>query len=161
MHRPPLSKERTGGDHFGERNLWRVEKTNISPPSKHQPQGDTFEESTFHHTPQFVTKTREFSTYPSSGLCWRDTQHAEGPQTTYFQVSVAAQSQCPPGGSDHRPEDGALLHLLSPGVRVPARLRKAAHPTRLGHIFCWSCDHRKPRINCLSPSCIVAPKKCI
>ncbi|KAI9532335.1 hypothetical protein NQZ68_033276 [Dissostichus eleginoides] len=66
MHRPPLSKERTGGDHFGERNLWRVEKTNISPPSKHQPQGDTFEESTFHHTPQFVTKTREFSTYPSS-----------------------------------------------------------------------------------------------
>lgn len=45
--------------------------------------------------------------------------------------------------------------------RVPARLRKAAHPTRLGHIFCWSCDHRKPRINCLSPSCIVAPKKCI
>lgn len=31
MHRPPLSKERTGGDHFGERNSWRVEKTPISP----------------------------------------------------------------------------------------------------------------------------------
>ncbi|KAK5862537.1 hypothetical protein PBY51_017922 [Eleginops maclovinus] len=24
--------------------------------------------------PQFLAKTEEFSTYPSSGLCWRDTQ---------------------------------------------------------------------------------------
>lgn len=62
-------------------------------------QGDTFEESTFHVTPQFLTQKEEFSTYPSSGLCWSDTQHAEGEacgQKTYFQVSVATQFQCPP-----------------------------------------------------------------
>ncbi|KAL7394239.1 hypothetical protein ABVT39_022858 [Epinephelus coioides] len=62
MHRPPLSKERTGGDHFGERNSWRVEKTPISPPFKApttpQPfpppssgRGTPFEQSTFHVTP--------------------------------------------------------------------------------------------------------------
>lgn len=61
MHRPPPSCERTGGDHFGERNSWRVETTPFSPPSKHQQhlslslhpvgEGDTFEESTFHVTP--------------------------------------------------------------------------------------------------------------
>ncbi|KAF1387696.1 hypothetical protein PFLUV_G00082640 [Perca fluviatilis] len=105
MHRPPPSKERTGGDHFGERNSRRVEKTPTSPPSKHQPQplpppsgdrGTSFEESTFHITPKFLTKEEEFSTYPSSGLCWRDTQHVEGEACalmTYFQVSQVTQSQ--------------------------------------------------------------------
>lgn len=47
--------------------------------------------------PQFLTKKEEFSTYPSSGLCWRDTQHVEEEactRATYFQVSVA--TQCPP-----------------------------------------------------------------
>lgn len=61
--------------------------------------GTPFEESTFHVTPQFLTKKEEFSTYPSSGLCWRDTQHVEGEscgQATYFQVSAATQPQCPP-----------------------------------------------------------------
>lgn len=107
----PRPKTRTGGDHFGERNSWRVETTPISPPSKHQQHlslflhpmmaggGDTFEESTFHVTPQFLTQKEEFSTYPSSGLCWRDTQHVEGEAcgwATYFQVSVATPLQCPP-----------------------------------------------------------------
>lgn len=111
MHRPPLSKERTGGDHFGERNSWRVEKTpssrplqstdntSASPSTPRWQGGGTFEESTFHVTPQFLTKKEEFSTYPSSGLCWRDTQHVEGEacaRATYFQVSVATRPQCPP-----------------------------------------------------------------
>lgn len=108
MHRPPLSKERTGGDHFGERNSWRVEKTPISPPFKApttpQPfpppssgRGTPFSRAPSTSLPQFLTKKEEFSTYPSSGLCWRDTQHVEGEacaRATYFQVSVA--TQCPP-----------------------------------------------------------------
>lgn len=110
MHRPPLSKERTGGDHFGERNSWRVEKTLISPPFKApttpQPlpppsggRGTPLSRAPSTSLPQFLTKKEEFSTYPSSGLCWRDTQRVEGEGcawATYFQVSVATQSQCPP-----------------------------------------------------------------
>lgn len=60
--------------------------------------GGTFlGDSTFHVTPQFLTKKEEFSTCPSSGLSWRDKQHVQGEscgKVTYFQVSV--QTQCPP-----------------------------------------------------------------
>lgn len=69
-------------------------------------------------------------------------------------------------------EDGALLHLLSAlqlelRVTVPAHLRKAAHPShwfwvRLDPLFCWSFGHRKPRMNCHSPTCeSAAPVKCV
>lgn len=112
MHRPPPSYERTGGDHFGERNSWRVETTpsllpfkapttpqHVPPPCGCKGGGGTFEESTFHITPQFLTKKEEFSTYPSSGLCWRDIPRVEGEacgRATYFQVSVATKTQCFP-----------------------------------------------------------------
>lgn len=101
MHRPPLSCERTGEETtLGRAVLGRVETTPFSPlqstnntsacPSTLRWHGDTFEESTFHVTPQFLTKKEEFSTYPSSGFCWKDTQHIEGGTCslpTYFQVT--------------------------------------------------------------------------
>lgn len=104
MHRPPLSKEWTGGDHFGERNSWRLAQPSCpfkapTTPQPHPPPcgrglgvgGHLLGENTFHVTPQFLTKKEEFSTYPSSGLSWRDKQHAQGEscgRVTYFQVSV-------------------------------------------------------------------------
>lgn len=106
MHRPPQSKERTSGDHFGERNSRRVEETPISPlqstdntsasPSTFwwRGGGTPLRRQHLPHHSQFLTKKEEFSTYPSSGLYRRDT-HAEGEsctRATYFQVSVATQS---------------------------------------------------------------------
>lgn len=165
---------------FGERNSCRVEKTPISPlqstdntsASPSTPVmaggGDTFwGESTFHFTPQFLTKKEEFSTYPSSGLCWRDTQHVEGEscgQATYFQVRVATQAQFPPWriGSETR-RQCSVASLVCSTVRAKSlsarsSQKKAAHPShrfwvRPDHIFSWSFGHRKPRINCHSPSC--------
>lgn len=107
MHRPPPSCERTGGDHFGERNSWRVETTPFSPPSKHQQHlslslhpaggGTPLRRAPSTSLPQFLTKKEEFSTYPSSGLCWRETLHGQGcSRATYFQVGAATRSRCSP-----------------------------------------------------------------
>lgn len=122
MHRPPPSCERTGGDHFGERNSWRVETTPFSPlqstnNTSARPStllgGTPLRRAPSTSLPQFLTKKEEFSTYPSSGLCWRETHNTEkekaASRATYFQVSAASRSRC----SDHRPENSALLHLLS------------------------------------------------
>lgn len=113
MHRPPLSKEWTGGAHFGERNSRRSAHPSCpfkapTTPQPHPPPcgrgvvgrgaGTFLGASTFHVTPQFLTKEKEeFSTCPSSGLSWRDKRHAQGEscgRVTYFQVSI--QTQCPP-----------------------------------------------------------------
>lgn len=71
MHHPPLSCERTGGDHFwGGRNSWRVATAPFHPfeaPTTPQPvppstlrwQWDDFEESTFKlHSPTFSQRRR-------------------------------------------------------------------------------------------------------
>lgn len=109
MHRPPLSKERGlvettlgRGIHGG----WRGHPSPFKAPTTPQPlpppsggRGTPLSRAPSTSLPQFLTKKEEFSTYPSSGLCWRDTQHVEGEactRATYFQVSVATQSQCPP-----------------------------------------------------------------
>lgn len=139
MHHPPRSCERTGGDHFGERNSWRVETAPSLPLLKHLQHlslslhlcggsGITFEESTFNFTPQFLTKEEEFSTYPSSGLCWRDIY-----RVTYFQVSVRPHSQ------DQISDRKAVFCYIScllcrwskQSVTVSAHLGKAAHPSYL------------------------------
>lgn len=82
MHRPPPSKEWTGGDHFGEfmevgtptLPLQSTGSTSASPSTLWWPGGDTFKGGdTLHVTVLF--EEEEFSTHRSSGLCFRDRQH--------------------------------------------------------------------------------------
>lgn len=127
---------------FGERNSWRVEMTPISPlqstnntsasPSN-LPwwQGDIFEESTFHIAPQFLTQKEEFSTYPSSGLRRRDTQHVKGEacdRANLFSGQHGHTVSVLHGGSDHRPDLLSALQL-KPSLIMPVHFRKAAHPS--------------------------------
>lgn len=105
--------------------------------------GTPFEESTFHVTPPpFLTKEEEFSPYPSSGLCWRDTQHVEGEACA--RSDDLFSGRCGHTVAVSSVEDritdqktlvlcciSCLLYSRELRVLVPAHLRKAAHPSHL------------------------------
>ena len=96
--------------------------------------GGTFEESTFHFTPSFSRRKEEFSTYPSSGLCWRDTQHVEGEacgRATYFS-GQSGHTDAVSSTEDlitHQ-KTVRLLHLL------PALLLELSHSARSSQKGC-------------------------
>lgn len=115
----------------------------------------TFEESTFHLTPQFLTNKEESSTYPSSGLCWRDTIRRR--RNLRLGDLFSGQSVAPQSVSsmeDQITDQKTVLRRISfllysqSLITVPAHLRKAAHPShwlwvRLAHIFSWNLGRRK------------------
>lgn len=140
MHHPPLSCERTGGDHFwGERNSWRVATAPFHPfeaPTTPQPvppstlrwQWDDFEESTFKlHSPTFSQRRRSSAriapqVYVGEARIW----------WPIFQVGVWPRGQ----NKISDPKTVYLLQLLSArrteqSVTVPTHLGKAAHPSYL------------------------------
>lgn len=123
--------------------------------------------------PQFLTKKEEFSTYPSSGLCWTETQHVEGescsPARPIFQVSVAAPSRCPPwriGSQEHSPVRSTVgaTSLSGRSSQKGCTPRVIDSRVRLDLIFRWSLGDGKPRINFtrqVVKVASVAPMKCI
>lgn len=72
--------------------------------------------------PHFLTKKEEFSTYRSSGLCWRGAY-----LVTYFQVGVWPRGQ----NKISDPKTVYLLQVQEQSVTVPTHLGKAAHPSYL------------------------------
>lgn len=108
---------------FGERNSWRVETTSISPPFKSTNNnlsplpppcdgrgGGTFEESTFNVTPP-VSHAEGGVQHLSLLRFMLEEKPTVG--RPIFRSEWPHSHSVLHGGSDHRPEDGALSHLLS------------------------------------------------
>lgn len=150
MHRPPLSKERTGGDYiWGEDFMQGGEDTHLAP-SKHRQhlslslhpcdggggEGTPFEErAPSTSLPSFSRRRRSSALIPPQvyvGETHNTSKESPAVRWPIFRSKWPHSRSFLRGGSDQRPEDGALLHLWSAPqselrVLVPAHLRKRLH----------------------------------
>lgn len=130
MHRPPLSKERTGGGHFGEKNSWRWARPScpFRAPTTPQPRpplcGGMVGGGGGHLLRREHLPCHSPVSHEEGGV-----KHLPLPRFTLERQTTCARrilrwdglfsGHCPHsrsvlrGGPDHRPEGGALSQLWS------------------------------------------------